>query len=347
MRSNGIPVIRLFLILAAWAISSMLQSCATAVKKPVPPEDPLVGKILETRTRSLIPFSDLMDSLMGHEVIYLSEKHDNPMHHAIQNRIIQTLVEAGTSPALGFEFFAIHETPVLLSFVDSGGYPHNEKMAAMIEADLRRLLNWDRQSDQMWGYYFDLLTLARNHGLTAAGLDLPGPLKRRITRKGLSGITAIEKDQIFSTGFENPVYAGHMKAVFKAVHCGMGDDVMMDRLYDTWIARNDTMARSITRLADTAGGPVVVIMGSGHTEYGLGVIDRAASLNPALSQVNLALTEVHPQPTGIDTYVSPLDLKGFGPVPPADYIWFTHRVSDEDPCQAFKKSLHRMKQAGK
>jgi uncharacterized iron-regulated protein len=323
----------------------MCQSCAFAVKKPVPPQDPLVGKILETRTLSLIPFSKLMDALMVHDVIYLSEKHDNPMHHAIQQRIIQTLVEEEIFPALGFEFFAVHDTPLLLSFVDSGGYAHSEKMDAFIGTDLRRQLNWDRQSDQMWGYYFDLLTLARNHGLTAAGLDLPGPLKRRITRKGLSGITAFEKDQIFSTGFENPVYAGHMKAVFKMVHCGMGDDAMMDRLYDTWIARNDTMARSITRLADTTGGPVVVIMGSGHTEYGLGVIDRAAFLNPSLSQINLALTEVNSEPIGIDAYVDPLDLEGFGPVPRADYIWFTPRVSDEDPCQAFKPALKRMKQA--
>jgi hypothetical protein len=104
------------------------------------------------------------------------------------------------------------------------------------------------------------------------------------------------------------------------------------------------MARTITRLADLAPGPVVVIMGSGHTEYGLGVMNRAAFLNPALSQVNLALREVHSQPTGIDGYVEPLDLEGFDPVPPADYIWFTRRVSEQDPCQAFKTSLDRMRQ---
>ncbi len=343
MISDFSPMIRFFWIPAACCLIFLLQSCATAVKKPVRPDDPLTGKILDARTGEVLPFSRLMADLMVHDVIYLSEKHDNPMHHAIQYRIIQHIVDTGHTPALGFEFFAVHDTPLLLSFVDSGSHDHPEKANAMIETDLRRQLNWDQQSDQMWQYYFGLLKQARDNTLTAAGLDLSGPLKRRITRKSLAGITAFEKEQIFSTGFDNPVYARHMKAVFTSVHCGMGNEDMLDRLYDTWTARNDTMARSITRLAEEATGPVVVVMGNGHTEYGLGVVDRVKFLAPALSQVNLALTEVRPEPSDIDNYTAPLNLEGFAPLPPADYIWLTPRVSYEDPCQAFKKALQKMK----
>jgi uncharacterized iron-regulated protein len=345
MTSDFSPMIRFFWIPAACCLLFLLQSCATAVKKPVQPDDPLAGKILDVRTGEVLPFSRLMADLMAHEVIYLSEKHDNPMHHAIQHRIIQHLVDTGLSPALGFEFFAVHDTPLLLSFVDSGSHDHPEKINAMIETDLRQQLDWERQSDQMWQYYFDLLKLARDNSLTTAGLDLSGPQKRRITRKALAGITTFEKKQIFSTGYDNPVYAQHMKAVFTKVHCGMGNAEMLDRLYDTWTARNDTMARSITMLAEETTAPVVVIIGNGHTEYGLGVVDRVKFLNPALSQVNLSLTEVRPKPADIADYIAPLDLEGFAPLPPADFIWLTQRVSYEDPCQTFKKSLQKMKSA--
>jgi uncharacterized iron-regulated protein len=336
-------MIRIFLIPAACCLILLLQSCAATDKKPVRPEDPLAGKILDGRTGEVLPFSRLMADLMDHEVIYLSEKHDNPMHHAIQHRIIQHLLDTGLSPALGFEFFAVHDTPLLLRFVDSGSHDHPEKINTMMEADLRRQLHWDRQSDRMWQYYFDLLKLAGDNTLTAAGLDLSGPQKRRITRKGLANITGLEKKMIFSTGYDNPVYAKHMKAVFTKVHCGMGNENMMDRLYDTWTARNDTMARSITMLAEETTGPVVVIIGNGHTEYGLGVVDRVKFLAPALSQVNLALTEVRREPADVKDYIAPLDLEGFAPLPPADYIWLTQRVSYEDPCQAFKTSLQKMK----
>lgn len=338
-------MIRFLLIPAVCCMLFLIQSCATAVKQPVQPDDPLVGKILDTRTTEMVSFFDLMTALMDHDVIFLSEKHDNPMHHAIQHRIIAQMVDEKLAPALGFEFFALHDTPLLLSFVESDKHSHSKKIDTMVEKDLRRQLDWDTRPDQMWGYYFDLLSLAREHSLTAAGLDLAGPLKRRITRKGLSGITLIEKSQVFSTGLDNPVYEDYMKAIFKAVHCGMGNDAMLDHIYDTWTARNDTMALSITRLADETAGPVVVIMGNGHTEYSLGVMDRVTFLNPALSQINLALTEVRPEPAGVDVYTAPLDLAGFAPVHPADYIWFTRRVSDKDPCQAFKKSLQRMKQS--
>jgi uncharacterized iron-regulated protein len=335
-------MIRFYMILAVCLLLPMIQSCATAVKKPAK-HDPLVGKILDTSSGEMISFSALMDEIMGHDVIYLSEKHDNPMHHAIQHRIIQHLVETGRSPALGFEFFAVHDTPLLLSFMDSGNHLHGKKYDAMIETDLRRQLNWDQQSDQMWGYYFDLLTRAKDNSLMAAGLDLPGSLKRRITRKGMAGITDFEKTLIFSTDFENLAYAEHMKAIFAAVHCGMGDYAMRNRLYDTWKARNDTMARSITLLAKETAGPVVVIIGNGHTEYGLGVVDRVRYLNFGLSQVNLALTEIRHDPADHGVYLAPLDLDGFAPVPPADYIWFTRRVSYEDPCRAFREKLKQMK----
>jgi hypothetical protein len=42
-------------------------------------------------------------------------------------------------------------------------------------------------------------------------------------------------------------------------------------------------------------------------------------------------------------YMAPLELEGFETVPPADYLWFTQRVSYADPCEEFKKSLKRMK----
>jgi len=337
-------MIRFSLILALFFLFPMIQSCATAVKTSEK-HDPLAGKILDTSSGKMISFSTLMDDIMAHDVIYLSEKHDNPMHHAIQHRIIQHLVESGRSPALGFEFFAVHDTPLLLSFVDSGNHRHGKKYDAMIETDLRRQLDWDRQSDQMWGYYVDLLKRARDNTLMAAGLDLPGPLKRRITRKGMSDITGFEKNLIFSTGLDNRAYAEHMKAIFAAVHCGMGDEAMRNRLYDTWKARNDTMARSITLLAKETTGPVVVIIGNGHTEYGLGVVDRVKHLDVGLSQVNLALTEIRPDPADHGLYLAPLDLDGFAPVPPADYIWFTRRVSYEDPCRAFQEKRKQMKTA--
>jgi len=322
----------------------MIQSCAITPKTPSMRNDPLIGKIVDTSTGQIITFNTLMDEITSHDIIYLSEKHDNPMHHAIQHRIIQALIDRGRLPALGFEFFSMEDTPYLLNFLDSARMPHTATQEHAMEQYLRKKLEWERQTDTMWGYYFDLLKLGRDNGLILAGLDLSNAQKRRITRKGISGLTPLERKEIFSTHLTNPVYEKHMKEIFKAVHCGMGHGKMVGRLYDTWLARNDTMALSITRLYDPAAlGPVVVIMGNGHTEYNLGVMNRVHAINGTLSQVNISMMEITREPSDLPDYLTPLDLEGFKAEPPADFLWFTQRVSYKDPCLEFKRIFEKMK----
>jgi len=118
---------------------------------------------------------------------------------------------------------------------------------------------------------------------------------------------------------------------------------MQARLYDTWVARNDKMAHSVTRLYQHRKGPIVIIIGGGHTEHGLGVINRVTAIDNTIKQVNIALREISVQPSELSEYLMPLDLAGFEKAPPADYLWFTQRVSYADPCEEFKKSLQKMK----
>ncbi len=333
---------KLFLVFCLVLIPFMIQSCA-AIRKDVMRKDPLIGTIMDARTSGPVDFDALIKRLSTHDVIYLSEKHDNPDHHAMQQRIINRLIENKITPLIGFEFFSMEDTPDILNFIDSAKVAHSKERTKIIETDLRKKLGWDTQSDEMWAYYYGLLTLARDNGLEAAGLDLPETLKKRITRKGISGITPIEKEQIFSTQPPDQAYKDYMFSIFKAVHCGMQHEQMQSKLYDTWLARNDRMALSITRLKQHHNGPLVVIIGNGHTEHGLGVINRVSTINPNLSQVNLAMVEISTRPADLSEYLSPLDLEGYEKVPPADFLFFTQRVSYEDPCEEFKKSMIKMK----
>lgn len=333
---------RLFFLFLIFFAISIIQSCATT-KKTLMRNDPLIGKIINTQSSQITDFESLIKDISAYDVIYLSEKHDNPEQHHIQQRVILRLIETGLNPTIGFEFFSMDNTPDLLNFVDSGKVSHSKKIEKIIEIDLRKKLRWDTQSDQMWQYYYNLLSIAKNEKLQVAGIDLPGTLKKRITRKGINGITPIEKEQVFSTQLSDEAYKDYMFSIFKAVHCGMGHGKMQARLYDTWVARNDKMAHSITRLYKHGKGPIIIIIGGGHTEYGLGVINRVAAIDRTISQVNIALREISVNPSELLDYILPLELEGFKKVPPADFLWFTQRVSYSDPCEEFKKSLQKMK----
>jgi uncharacterized iron-regulated protein len=321
-------------------------------------DDPLIGTVINANTGEPVRFDELMDTLIQSDIVYLSEKHDNPMHHAIQHRVIQALIDRGHAPIIGFEFFSYQDTPLLLNLVDAEKKAHSPKMENAVEHRIRKKLGWDRQSDTMWGYYWHLIRLAVENDLPAAGLDLSATQKRRITRKGLDGLSPIELQQLFSTGLSNTAYESYMKSIFVSVHCGMDHGRMTERLYDTWIARNDRIALSVLELskavqaqdldeAKRKTGPVVIIIGAGHTEYGLGVIDRVHHLKPDIIQTNLAITEIDREPADLPHYLTPLSLEGFEPPPPADFLWFTQRVSYEDPCEKFKATLEKMKKRRK
>ena len=333
---------RLPLLFFIFLIPGLVQSCAT-LRRDVMRKDPLIGTIIDTRTSSPMDFDTLIKRITACDVIYLSEKHDNPDHHAMQQRVIKSLIEGGLTPLIGFEFFSMEDTPDLLNFIDSGKVSHSKGLTKIIESDLRKKLGWDTQPDEMWAYYFSLLTLARDNGLESAGLDLPETLKKRITRKGINGITPIEKEQVFSTPPPDQAYKDYMFSIFKEVHCGMQHEQMQAKLYDTWLARNDKMALSITRLKQHHKGPLVIIIGGGHTEYGLGLINRVSAIDPNLSQINFAFREISTAPADLSEYIAPLDLGGYEKTPPADYLFFTQRVSYEDPCEEFRKTMQRMK----
>jgi len=335
-------------------MASLIQACAVNPVKPVQNDpqnnlqnDPLIGKIFNTATSQTIDFNTLVNNLLLADVIYLSEKHDNPDQHALQEKIIKALITKGKAPQLGFEFFEKNDTPLLLNFVDSNRAKHSKATEKEVEKLLRKKLGWEDKSEKLWPFYFNLLSLAKNENLVAAGLDLSDSQKLRITRKGYDNLTNLEKKLIFSTGFDSKAYRDYMYEIFAQVHCGMKNPTMQSRLFDSWIARNDTMANSIVELHETEPHkPVVIIIGGGHTEHNLGVMDRVRSLNPAIAQVNLGFVEVAINPSELYEYIKPLELNGFKPVPPFDYIWFTRRTSYQDPCEQFKAQLKKSRLHG-
>lgn len=340
---------RLYLSILALMLIPFMHACVATTNQPVKVkrDDPLIGKIIDSKKSKQINFDQLIKNISQYDVIYLSEKHDNPDMHQAQNKIINALYKEGKAigqkPSVGFEFFSMDQTPVLLNFIDAGKKKHSEKIEKNIEKTLRMKLGWHTQSNKMWKFYYDLLKTAQTKNLQVAGLDLSSTLKRRITKKGIKGITALEKTLIFSTNLSDPVYQESMFKIFKAVHCGMGGKNMQSRLYDTWLARNDKMALSITQMVEHGNGPVVVIVGGGHTEFGLGIIDRVNTIDSQIKQINIGLTEITKEPSLLKDYLIPLELKGYKKVPAADYLWFFQRVSYDDPCERFKESLEKMR----
>ncbi len=339
---KGCPKIKIIL---PCILLALLIGCSQM--KPVR-QDPLIGKIYSSHTKQEITYQELLDDVIKAEVIYLGENHENADHHRHQMQIIEDLIKQGKKPVIGFEFFSVDQTGHLMAYVSSQSAKHPKFVDDKREAILRNDLGWLSRADTTWQFYFQFVKLAAENKLTVFGADLPTGIVRRITRNGIEALTEIEKAFLRTTPFENEAYRQLMHERFKAAHCGYAHQKMMERMYDTWLARNDTMAHSIaTMRKSNPDQPVVMILGKGHTENNMAVYDRVAHRIPNIKQLNLGFTEIAINPTPLESYFSAPKIVNKTFPSSFEFLWFTQRTSYEDPCERFREQLKRMKKSHK
>jgi uncharacterized iron-regulated protein len=81
------------------------------------------------------------------------------------------------------------------------------------------------------------------------------------------------------------------------------------------------------------GNGAILITGAGHARTDRGVPYYLRTIDPAAAVISVAFREVE---AGADSVSEYEDTSHF------DFVWFTPRVDNEDPCEQFKESLQRM-----
>ncbi|MBF0425638.1 MAG: ChaN family lipoprotein [Magnetococcales bacterium] len=327
-------------------LGMIIAGCATVPPRTAQVEPP----ILAVETGEVISRTELLLRMERARVIYLGEKHDNPEQHRLQLRIVEDLLALGRRPALGFEFFTREQTGWLMHFVTaSPPVATGNATTPAVDPDpegerLQKRLGWQGRPE--WAFYYPLLALARREKLPVFGADLPEGVRSRLARVGEAGLSAVEKGLIPTTGFVHADYRQLMLGQLAEAHCGAASPALLDRLYATWLARNDTMANAITATlhALPADAPVVMILGAGHVAHAMGVFERVVHLNPGIRQFNLGFKEAAAPPTAAAAFSShrqPLTVGATHFAPEHAYLWFTPptpaRDPEEDPCAAFRQ----------
>ena len=307
-------------------LTFLLAACSTLPQKP---QDPLVEKIAHLGTP--VDPAQLKEALAPAQVIFLGETHDNLRHHQIQLELLRYLVAQGKKPALGIELFPQEQTSLLMAFVQS-----SPKDPAQAEERLRKALGWEGREE--WTGYLEVLRFARQERLEVFGLDLNAGLIRRLTGLEAKELTAVERG--FLPPFESPgeAYQALMYERFTQGHCGWSEPKHLAGLYRVWLARNEAMAQALAQ-SYRPDRPLVVLLGSGHLEFGQAVPWALKRHLPSVKTFELALMEVGLEQPDLHEYFAPQTTLGrdFGPSFP--WIWLTDRHSWVDPCLRFKTQL--------
>jgi uncharacterized iron-regulated protein len=293
--------------------------------------------IIRAQDRAEISRAELIQAMSGARVVYLGEKHDADRHHELQLEVLGELVRAGRRPAVGFEAFALAETSVLVDYVlaEANDDPDRE---SSIESRLIEAIGGDRSNEGRWARYGELLRFARRHRLAVFGADLPRALSLRIGRSGVEGLTPVERRLLFDTGFEDASYERVMHTITRRAHCGWGSPEYLHRMYQAWLARNDTMSMAISVNLEDA--PVVMVLGAGHVLYDMGVYERVQHRNPGIRQLNLAFRDRTDAERPAAEQLRLMPESAAGLASDHQYIWFTRSdgESQEDRCRDFLRA---------
>ena len=297
-----------------------------AWESPVERAHPLVGRIWDVKAGAFISEETLVSRLAGSRFVILGERHDNPDHHALQAKLVRALVEAGRRPAVGFEMLSTDDGPALSRYL-----ARSPKDAA----GLGDAVNWSRSGWPEWRIYQPIAQAALDGNLLIVATNLSRPATEAVRRNGLTGLGPALATQL-RLAEPSPETRSAMALEIRESHCGKAPESILDRMVDIQWARDARMAASLARGGQRDGA--VLIAGAGHARRDRGVPAHLARQAPDAGVASAAFLEVDPAAVKPGDYAARLA----GDTLPFDYVWFTPKIDDVDPCEKFKKSLETL-----
>jgi uncharacterized iron-regulated protein len=264
------------------------------------------------------------------DFLLLGERHDNPDHHLLQAEVLRSLIAAGRRPAVGFEMFGLDDATAIADHLAAA--PNDA-------AGLGRAVHWNARGWPDWAMYQPIAEAALGAKLRVVPTNLPLATVRKMRSAGLA---ALEPPVTRALGLDRPLsesMTARLAADIRASHCGYASEESVKAMLAVQRARDAQMAQSL--IAAGAPGGAVLVAGAGHVrnDYGIPVYLSAEAAGKRV--ISIAFLEVDDRKPEPHNYALPYADGRL----PFDYVWFTPRVDDENPCEKFKPQFERLKKA--
>jgi uncharacterized iron-regulated protein len=262
------------------------------------------------------------------DFLLLGEKHDNPDHHLLQAEVLRSLIAVGRRPAVAFEMFGLDDATAIAGHLAAA--PNDA-------AGLGRATNWNQRGWPDWAMYQPIAEAALEAKLRIVATNLPLATTRKMRSDGLAALEPrVTRDLGLDRPLSDSMFAS-MAADIRDSHCGYASEESVIAMIDVQRARDAQMAQSLIAVTDPDGAMLVAGTGHVRNDYGIPVYLTAKASGKQV--VSIAFLEVDEQKTEPHDYSLPYPNGRL----PFDYVWFTPRVDDENPCEKFKSQFDRLK----
>jgi uncharacterized iron-regulated protein len=315
------------------ALAVALAACATVPppvsapwQAPLGRDHPLAGRIWDTAVERFIDEPALISRLVASRFVLLGERHDHVDHHELQARLLRALISVGRRPAVAFEMLTPDQAPALARYLAAS--PRDA-------AGLGDAVGWTDAGWPAWSTYEPIAQAALDAGLPIVAANIPATMARAL----MTGAAAAPPALAARFGLDRalaPEVEAAMAAEMREAHCGHADARMAASMITAQRVRDAAMAAA---LLDAGADGAVLIAGTGHVRTDRGVPASLRVAQPAAVIASVAFLEVRDGAPAPGDYAARAGAARL----PFDFAWFTPRVDDVDPCDAFRRDLERLR----
>jgi len=229
--------------------------------------------ITDTKTGDTISTKELAARLSSTRLLLIGEEHTSVEFHGVQFRVIDALIKSGRHVFIGLEMYPYTEQRFLDQWRDG----------LLTEEGFLRLSRWYDNWGYNWLYYRDIFLLARDHKVPMYAVNTPREVVSAVRKKGLANLTPdeaahipkdIDVDSVDHMTFFKTTFEGEPGMIHGA---DMSDDMWKNMIsaQATWDATMGFNSVEALKQANDPKAIMVVLVGSGHVAYGLGIERQA------------------------------------------------------------------------
>ena len=293
-------------------------------------EHPLVGRVWSVDDQKFVDPEAMLKTLGDASFVLLGEKHDNADHHQIQAWLTGKILGNGRKMAVAFEMFGVDKTDVLRDFHAEGS-----KNAA----DIAELTQWEKSGWPSWSLYQPIAQSALDFGMPVLAANLSRQQTKAIMQQGNAalGEQVVARLRLDET-LPEPVAIAKAEELIRS-HCNMLPEHMVQPMIKTQTAKDAMMADVMIKAeVSNALDGTVLITGLGHTRLDWGVAWHLVRRSPEKSVISVGMLEVNADMTKPAEYAANWDVAGL----PFDFVWFTPRADEDDPCDKYAEQLKKI-----
>ncbi|MGD2246545.1 MAG: ChaN family lipoprotein [Candidatus Aminicenantes bacterium] len=228
------------------------------------------GKIYSAREGRGIPFSRMIMEMKESRFVYIGETHNSLPMHNIQLKIIKALHEQEKDLTVGLEMFPVSHQEALNKW----------NMGILTQDEFILESQWYVTWNFNFGFYEGIFKLAKDRRIPLYALNAPRKLISQIRLKGWQSLSEEEKEIVPNPDLSHQEHRTLIRTIFESTEIphqmkGKGLEMAFEGLYRAQSAWDEVMALNAVRAHKRENKKVVVLVGSGHLIYNLGINRRA------------------------------------------------------------------------